>query len=58
MDGLLVDTEPLWFEVEQSVMARLGGEWTAQDQQALVGGSLHTQRRLPARPGRRQARQP
>lgn len=41
MDGLLVDTEPLWFEVEQAVMARLGGRWTAQDQQALVGGSLH-----------------
>jgi HAD superfamily hydrolase (TIGR01509 family) len=42
MDGLLVDTEPLWFEVEQSVMARLGGEWTEQDQRALVGGSLRT----------------
>lgn len=41
MDGLLVDTEPLWFEVESSVMARLGGEWTAADQNALIGGSLH-----------------
>ncbi len=40
MDGLLVDTEPLWFEVEQAVMARLGGSWTADDQRALVGGSL------------------
>ncbi|HUC58560.1 MAG TPA: HAD family phosphatase [Streptosporangiaceae bacterium] len=40
MDGLLVDTEPLWFEVERSVMNRLGGSWTAADQQALVGGSL------------------
>jgi HAD superfamily hydrolase (TIGR01509 family) len=40
MDGLLVDTEPLWFEVEQDVMARLGGSWTAADQGALVGGSL------------------
>jgi HAD superfamily hydrolase (TIGR01509 family) len=40
MDGLLVDTEPIWFEVERSVMARLGGDWTAADQQALVGGSL------------------
>jgi HAD superfamily hydrolase (TIGR01509 family) len=40
MDGLLVDSEPLWFEVEQDVMARLGGEWTPADQQALVGGSL------------------
>ncbi len=24
MDGLLVDTEPLWFETEAEVMARLG----------------------------------
>jgi HAD superfamily hydrolase (TIGR01509 family) len=41
MDGLLVDTEPLWFEVEKSVMADLGaGEWTPADQQELVGGSL------------------
>lgn len=41
MDGLLVDTEPLWFEVESSVMARLGGSWGPSDQQALVGGSLN-----------------
>ena len=40
MDGLLVDTEPLWFEVERAVMARLGGCWTEADQRALVGGSL------------------
>ncbi len=41
MDGLLVDTEPLWFEVESGVMARLGGSWGPADQQALVGGSLN-----------------
>jgi HAD superfamily hydrolase (TIGR01509 family) len=40
MDGLLVDSEPLWFEVESSVMARLGGSWGERDQAALVGGSL------------------
>ena len=40
MDGLLVDTEPLWFEVESSVMARLGGQWTPADQGALIGGSM------------------
>jgi HAD superfamily hydrolase (TIGR01509 family) len=40
MDGLLVDTEPLWFEVETEVMARLGGDWSADDQAKLVGGSL------------------
>lgn len=42
MDGLLVNTEPLWFEVELEVMARLGGHWTEADQQQLVGGSLHS----------------
>ena len=40
MDGLLVDTEPLWFETETEVMARLGAPWTGQDQQALLGGSM------------------
>jgi HAD superfamily hydrolase (TIGR01509 family) len=40
MDGLLVDTEPLWFEVECAVMTRLGGSWTAGDQAALIGGSM------------------
>jgi HAD superfamily hydrolase (TIGR01509 family) len=42
MDGLLVDTEPLWFEVETEVMSRLGGEWSTADQAKLVGGSLQT----------------
>jgi HAD superfamily hydrolase (TIGR01509 family) len=40
MDGLLVDSEPLWFEVERAVMARLGGQWGEADQRALLGGSL------------------
>ena len=40
MDGLLVDTEPLWLETETAVMARLGAPWTPQDQQALLGGSM------------------
>ena len=40
MDGLLVDSEPLWFEVESAVMARLGGSWGERDQAVLVGGSL------------------
>jgi len=40
MDGLLVDTEPLWFEAERTVMARLGGVWTAADQRALIGRSM------------------
>jgi HAD superfamily hydrolase (TIGR01509 family) len=40
LDGLLVDSEPLWFEVERAVMARLGGQWGPGDQEALIGGSL------------------
>jgi HAD superfamily hydrolase (TIGR01509 family) len=40
MDGLLVDTEPLWFETEGEVMARLGGGWTKEDQERLLGGSM------------------
>jgi HAD superfamily hydrolase (TIGR01509 family) len=40
MDGLLVDSEPLWLEAETAVMARLGADWTAADQVQLLGGSL------------------
>jgi HAD superfamily hydrolase (TIGR01509 family) len=40
MDGLLVDTEPLWFETETEVMARLGAPWSAEDQERLLGGSM------------------
>lgn len=40
MDGLLVDSEPIWFEVERDVMARLGGDWSSDDQRELIGGSL------------------
>jgi HAD superfamily hydrolase (TIGR01509 family) len=40
LDGLLVDSEPLWFEVECAVAARLGGPWGPADAGALIGGSL------------------
>jgi HAD superfamily hydrolase (TIGR01509 family) len=40
MDGLLVDTEPLWFETETEVMARLGAPWTEEYQGRLLGGSM------------------
>jgi len=42
MDGLLVDSEPLWFQAESAVMERLHGSWTAGDQDVLVGGSMAT----------------
>ena len=40
MDGLLIDSEPLWLAAETKVMERLGAGWTEADQQALLGGSL------------------
>jgi len=40
MDGLLVDTERLWFAVETEVVERLGGSWGPEHQRQLVGGSL------------------
>jgi HAD superfamily hydrolase (TIGR01509 family) len=40
MDGLLIDSEPLWLKAETAVMARLGADWTQQDQAQLIGGSL------------------
>lgn len=40
MDGLLIDSEPVWFEVETAVVARLGGSWTPADQAACLGGTI------------------
>jgi HAD superfamily hydrolase (TIGR01509 family) len=40
MDGLLVDSEPVWYDVESAVVARLGGVWTPADQAACIGGTM------------------
>lgn len=40
MDGLLVDSERLWFESEAEIMAELGAPWSPEDQETLVGGSI------------------
>jgi HAD superfamily hydrolase (TIGR01509 family) len=40
MDGLLVDTEPLWFQAETRVVGELGGAWTKQNQEDLLGSNL------------------
>jgi HAD superfamily hydrolase (TIGR01509 family) len=52
MDGLLVATEHVWFEVESVLVAELGGEWGPADQELLVGGPLertveHIMRTVP-----------
>ena len=40
MDGLLVETEHLWYDAELEVMDELGGYWGHEHQEALVGGPL------------------
>jgi HAD superfamily hydrolase (TIGR01509 family) len=40
MDGLLIDSERLWLEVEIETMAWLGGPWGPEEQRRLVGSSL------------------
>jgi len=40
MDGLLVDTEPLWFESERELMARFGVRWRLEDQIHCLGGPM------------------
>ena len=46
-----MDSEPLWFEAERSVMARMGGPWTEADQQQLMGGTLDALGRVHAGSG-------
>jgi len=40
MDGLLIDSEPVWYEVESEVVSRLGGSWSHENQAACIGGTL------------------
>ena len=40
MDGLLVDTEPLWTTAEHGLAARLGGVFTPEIKAAIVGTRL------------------
>jgi len=40
MDGLLIDTEPLWFSVETDILNELGAPWELDDHKTLVGSSL------------------
>lgn len=40
MDGLMVDSEPVWFKSETEVTARFGYNWSEEDQIACLGGPL------------------
>lgn len=40
MDGLLVDSEPLWLESETEITAAFGYVWTMRDQVSCLGGPL------------------
>lgn len=40
MDGLLVNTEPMWLEAEHETLATLGGTWSEADQRAIMGASM------------------
>jgi beta-phosphoglucomutase-like phosphatase (HAD superfamily) len=40
MDGLLVDSEPLWFEIERAFCRDRGFDWTAEHASACIGRGL------------------
>ena len=40
MDGLMVDSEPLWFDVERAFAQSRGGSWTSDSARACVGRGL------------------
>lgn len=40
MDGLLIDTEPIWLRAESELVTELGGVWTPADQEAILGSSM------------------
>ena len=40
MDGILIDSEPLWLEAEIEIMEELGCNWDQQDQINCLGGPI------------------
>jgi beta-phosphoglucomutase-like phosphatase (HAD superfamily) len=42
MDGLLVDSEPVWFAARRELLGRFGKRWSDSDQERLMGVSTAT----------------
>jgi HAD superfamily hydrolase (TIGR01509 family) len=40
LDGLLIDSEPVWYEIEAAMVERLGGTWSLEHQANCVGGTM------------------
>lgn len=40
MDGILVDSEPVWYDVEDALVERLGGVWSKDHQAKCIGGTV------------------
>ena len=40
MDGVLVDSEPIWYDVETALVEAMGGTWGRDDQAKCIGGTV------------------
>jgi HAD superfamily hydrolase (TIGR01509 family) len=40
LDGVLIDSEPIWYDVELAIVERLGGVWDKSHQARCVGGTV------------------
>jgi HAD superfamily hydrolase (TIGR01509 family) len=41
LDGLLIDSEPVWYAAEAAAVERLGGRWSPEHQAKLLGGTIN-----------------
>jgi HAD superfamily hydrolase (TIGR01509 family) len=39
LDGVLIDSEPIWSRARAAIVARLGGHWTEDDQRNVMGAN-------------------
>lgn len=40
MDGVLVDSEPIWYDVETALVEGMGGTWSHEHQAKCIGGTV------------------